>query len=91
MDLGLKSKNALISSGSFGVGIAIAKTLAEEGCNVAIGARGIERLERAAAELRTFGAKPEEIGSLAACLMSERSSYMTGAAVESCGGATKYI
>jgi len=89
MDLGLKSKNALISSGSFGVGIAIAKTLAEEGCNVAIGARGIERLERATAELRRFGAKPEEIGSLAACLMSERSSYMTGAAVESCGGATK--
>ena len=89
MDLGLKSKNALISSGSFGVGIAIAKTLAEEGCNVAIGARGIERLERAAAELRTFGAKPEEIGSLAACHVRTPLGHETGAAAESCGGATK--
>ena len=56
MDLGPKSKNALITGGSHGIGF-----------------------------------KPEEIGSLAAYLVSERSSYMTGTTVESCGGATKYI
>ena len=47
MDLGLKNKNALISGGSQGIGFAIAKALAKEGCNVAIGARGRERLEQA--------------------------------------------
>ena len=89
MDLGLKSKNALITGGSHGIGIAIAKTLAEERCNVAIGARH-----------RTIGAGGcratrvwYQAGrkSLAAYLVSERSSYMTGTTVESWGGATKYI
>ena len=57
MDLGLKNKNALITGGSQGIGFAIAKALAEEGCNVAIGARGRERLARAAAELSKLGVK----------------------------------
>ena len=47
MDLGLKNKNALITGGSQGIGFAIAKALAEEGCSVAIGARGRERLDHA--------------------------------------------
>ncbi len=57
MNLGLKNKNALITGGSQGIGFGIAKTLAEEGCNVAIGARGRERLEQAAAELSKLGVK----------------------------------
>ena len=57
MDLGLKNKNALITGGSQGIGLAIAKALAVEGCNVAIGARGRERLDQAAAELSKFGVK----------------------------------
>ncbi len=57
MDLGLKNKNALITGGSQGIGLAIAKVLAAEGCNVAIGARGRERLDQAAAELSKFGVK----------------------------------
>ena len=57
MDLGLKNKNALITGGSQGIGLAIAKALAAEGCNVAIGARGRERLDQAAAELSKFGVK----------------------------------
>jgi NAD(P)-dependent dehydrogenase (short-subunit alcohol dehydrogenase family) len=61
MDLGLKNKNALITGGSQGIGFAIAKALAEEGCNVAIGARGRERLARAAAELSKFGVKANPI------------------------------
>lgn len=57
MDLGLKNKNALITGGSQGIGFAIAKALAEEGCNVAIGARGRERIDQAATELSKLGVK----------------------------------
>jgi 3-oxoacyl-[acyl-carrier protein] reductase len=57
MDLGLKGKNALITGGSQGLGLAIAKALAEEGCNIVIGARGKEKLDQAAAELAKSGVK----------------------------------
>lgn len=36
-------------------------------------------------------AEPEEIGNVAAFLVSERNSYMTGTTVEVCGGFTRYI
>jgi 3-oxoacyl-[acyl-carrier protein] reductase len=39
MDLGLEGKNAIVTGGSMGIGTAIALTLAEEGCNVAINYR----------------------------------------------------
>ena len=55
MDLGLKGKNAIVTGGSQGVGLAIAQGLAREGCNVAIGARGKEQLEKAAESLRSLG------------------------------------
>ena len=47
MDLGLKGKNAIVTGGSQGVGFAIAQGLAREGCNVALGARGKDKLEEA--------------------------------------------
>jgi 3-oxoacyl-[acyl-carrier protein] reductase len=68
MDLRLKGKNALITGGSQGLGLAIAQALAEEGCNVAIGARGREKLDQAAAELSKTGVK---IASIAVDFMSE--------------------
>ena len=37
------------------------------------------------------GAEPKEIGDVAAFLVSDRNSYMTGTTVEVCGGITKYI
>ncbi|MAV86965.1 MAG: hypothetical protein CMM67_01820 [Rhodospirillaceae bacterium] len=52
MDLGLKDKNAIITGGSQGVGFAIAQGLAREGCNIAIGARGKEKLEESANKLK---------------------------------------
>lgn len=51
MDLGLKSKNAIVTGGSQGIGKAIARELAREGVNVAIVARKKEPLEAVAKEL----------------------------------------
>jgi 3-oxoacyl-[acyl-carrier protein] reductase len=45
MDLGLKSKLAVITGGSVGIGLAVAEGLAAEGASILITARGKERVE----------------------------------------------
>jgi len=57
MDLGLKGKNAALTGSSQGIGNAIAKALAKEGCNVALSARGEAGLAAAVKELQALGAK----------------------------------
>lgn len=57
MDLGLKGKRAAITGSSQGIGYAIANALAEEGCNVALAARGEERLNQAVSTLAAKGVK----------------------------------
>jgi 3-oxoacyl-[acyl-carrier protein] reductase len=52
MDLGLAGKAAIVGGASRGIGRAIALALAQEGCSVAICARGQEELVAAAAEIR---------------------------------------
>jgi len=55
MNLGLQGKIALVTGGSHGIGLATAKALAEEGCNVTICARDKERLYKATNELKSYG------------------------------------
>jgi 3-oxoacyl-[acyl-carrier protein] reductase len=55
MDLGLKGKWALVGGASKGLGFGCAQSLAREGANVVIVARGAEALEVAAVELRKLG------------------------------------
>ena len=51
MDLGLTGKRALVLGGSRGIGWYTADLLMQEGCDVALCARGTEGVERAVAEL----------------------------------------
>ncbi len=58
MDLKLKGKNALITGGSVGIGLAVARKFAEEGMNIVILARGKERAELEAKRITDdFGVK----------------------------------
>lgn len=52
MDLGLAGKRALVLGGNRGIGLGIARALADEGADVLIAARDTERLAAAATELR---------------------------------------
>ena len=56
MELGLRDKAVLITGASRGIGKAIAECLASEGSRLAICARGAERLNETADELRSLGA-----------------------------------
>lgn len=51
MDLGLEGKAAIVTGASYGLGYAIAKSLAEEGVNVAMCSRHEDRISTAAAEI----------------------------------------
>ncbi len=55
MDLGLKGKRAAITGSSRGIGFAIARALAEEGCNVALCGRDADQLAQAVAAIRALG------------------------------------
>ncbi len=57
MDLGLKGQRALVTGGTKGLGRAIADTLADEGCNVAICARNEAEVKSAVEALSRKGVK----------------------------------
>ena len=65
MDLGLHGKNALITGGSVGIGLAVAESLASEGVNLLLCARNEERVRAEAsriaeqARVRALGVKAD--------------------------------
>ena len=66
MNLQLAGKVAIVTGGSRGLGFASARALVSEGCHVAICARGTERLEQAASELRAAAQSSAEVLPIAA-------------------------
>lgn len=89
MDLQLKGKRAIVTGGSKGIGRAIALSLAAEGANVAICARGEEALQRVRGEVEAAGvacfARPCEVGD------AEAFNAFLDAAHEALGGADIFI
>jgi NAD(P)-dependent dehydrogenase (short-subunit alcohol dehydrogenase family) len=72
MDLGLNGKTALVTGASEGIGMAIARKLAEEGVRVAICARTASKLKDTAAEItQATGIDivpiPSDLRSLSGC------------------------
>jgi 3-oxoacyl-[acyl-carrier protein] reductase len=57
MDLGLKGKTAVITGASRGIGLAIGHSLAKEGVNLLVCARGEEQLHAAVSELSAHGTR----------------------------------
>jgi 3-oxoacyl-[acyl-carrier protein] reductase len=55
MDLELKGLKAVLAGASKGIGLATAKAFAEEGCDVAICARGAQGVQNALGELSGYG------------------------------------
>ena len=58
MELSLIGRRALVTGGSAGIGFAVARALAAEGCGVAIAARDRARLDEACAVLHRSGTAP---------------------------------
>jgi 3-oxoacyl-[acyl-carrier protein] reductase len=71
VDLHLTGKIAIVTGGSRGLGFASARALAGEGCHVAICARGAERLNQAAGELRQVAPSGTEVVPVAADVSTE--------------------
>jgi NAD(P)-dependent dehydrogenase (short-subunit alcohol dehydrogenase family) len=82
MDLGLSEKVAVVTGGSVGIGLGVARAFAREGANVLIAARDRERVVRVASELtQEFGvnvvghacdvATPEGCASLVAAARTD--------------------
>src|SRR5229473_3516311 len=70
MDLGLTDKVAIVTVSSRGLGLASALALVQEGCRVAICARGKARLEEAATELRRAAGADDRVLSVLADVAS---------------------
>ena len=84
MDLGLKGKNAAITGSSQGIGYAIALALAKEGCNVALSARGEERLSAAVRDMQKHGVKA--VGIVADLATESGCKQFVEAAAQGLGG-----
>jgi 3-oxoacyl-[acyl-carrier protein] reductase/bacilysin biosynthesis oxidoreductase BacG len=83
MDLELRGKVAVVTGASRGIGKAVAHTLLNEGCAVAICGRNAERLNAAVSDLSRIG--PRVIGVLTDVTSESAVGKFVGAAVEAYG------
>ena len=79
MDLQLNGRRAIVTGGSRGIGLAVARVLAAEGAQVALVARGIEALTAAAGEVGGLAVPPTRAPTRA-------SAAMVATVVEAFGG-----
>ena len=86
MDLGLRDKVAVITGGSIGIGLAVAKGLAAEGAHVVIAARNAERLEAARAEI-VDAAKVRVVSVICDVAISDGVAALIATAEKEFGGA----
>ena len=83
MDLGLKGLRAIVTGGTKGIGLAIAETLAAEGCHVALCSRNAGEAEATAARLAekgvtTFGAGVDVADGAALAAFAESAAEKLG-------------
>ncbi len=89
MDLGLKGLKAVLAGASKGIGRATAETLAAEGCDVAICARGSEAVDATVAALRAKGVNA--VGAVVDMTDSEAYRAWVAEAAETLGGCDIFI
>jgi 3-oxoacyl-[acyl-carrier protein] reductase len=89
MDLGLKGKKALVTGGTRGIGRAIVDLLADEGCDVALCARGAGPIAETVAALKAKGVKAIG-GSVDVADLAALKTWV-GEAAETLGGVDVFV
>jgi 3-oxoacyl-[acyl-carrier protein] reductase len=89
MDLGLKGRKAILAGASKGIGRATAEALAQEGCDVAVCARGAEGVDATVQSLKAKGVKA--IGEAVDMTDAEAYAGWIKRAAEQLGGCDIFI
>ena len=89
MDLGLKGKKAILVGASHGIGLATARVLAQEGCDIALCSRSQASVDEAVKEVSQFGTKV--IGGAVDVTDEEGHGKWIAQAAEELGGCDIFI